>query len=404
MSAIHAAKQSRREALGRQLQDAVPRQPTQRLVTLLQQAVKWQSYTGQLPRIRQWWDDDDDSNDNDKGDRNDKSKTKKKRKRKEFDLVLGEVSAEHRPKLMVDADAFLASKHITNDYATISFGKKATCESAVFLPDGSTTGGIVTGSSDGLMEVYDLRGNLRTDLPYQARDEFMGHDAEVAVTALAISNDGQLLVSGAADGTVHVWRLDTGQRLRTIESSASSSVLATPSKHTTGISCLSLAPHGSHVLVAQGNDCREFGLRSGRMLKEFRGHTSYLTSCAYRLIARGVHSSDNHDESPEQLIVATSSGDGSVRIWNGTTADLIHVFHPVSLGQHRSGVGSSLVTAADTTTDDCPAVHGLHPLHTPRDTWIVVPRGRRAFLVHASGQVVRIFENNKNVRQRSSKQ
>ena len=369
----------------------MPRQPTQRLVTLLQQAIKWQAYTGQLPRIRQWWDNDNDGNEQETHDQQQQQQSNKlkKRKRKEFDLLLGEALYHGDNEMAVSAALNQANKkHVTRNYATISFGKNATCESVVFLPDG--TSGLVTGSSDGLIEVYDLQGNLRTtDLTYQAQDEFMGHDDEVAVTALAVSNDGQLLASGAADGSVHVWRLETGQRLRTIETTANN--------RSGIISCLALAPHGSQLLVAQGNDCREFGLRSGRMLKEFRGHTSYLTSCAYRLIAAKkdvVDDDDDKNEIHEQLIVVTASGDGSVRIWNGTTADIIHVLQPIALGRHMSGIGSSLLTVADTSTDDRPVVHGVHPLHTPDGTWIVVPRGRRAFLVNLMGKVLQIFQTN----------
>ena len=132
------------------------------------------------------------------------------------------------------------------------------------------------------------------------------------------------------------------------------------------------------------------------MLKEFRGHTSYLTSCAYRLIAARkdvvVVDDDDNVAIHEQLIVVTASGDGSVRIWNGTTADIIHVLQPVAMGRHMSGIGSSLLTVAETSADDRPVVHGLHPLHTPDDTWIVVPRGRRAFLVNLTGKVLQIFQ------------
>jgi WD40 repeat-containing protein SMU1 len=99
-------------------------------------------------------------------------------------------------------------------YATIRFGKKATAESAVFLPDAT---GLVTGSSDGLIEIWDAAQKyqqLRLDLPYQQAEELLGHDT--AITALAVSNDGLLLASGSTDGMVKVWRVDTGKCLRQI--------------------------------------------------------------------------------------------------------------------------------------------------------------------------------------------
>jgi len=369
-----SSKQARREELGQHLQDGVPRQPSQRLQTLIQQAIKWQAYTGQIPRIRQWWpdeEDDDDEGKQDPGDDKSRSHKKKKRKRKEFDLVLGEVSVDPMTvgTDIMGAAAVPIGKHITEDYASISFGKKSTCESAAFLTDGT---GLVTGSSDGLIEIWDSKGKLRTDLEYQANDDLLGHDNGSGVTSLSISNDGQLLASGAADGTVNLWRMDTGKCLRSIETSAAKS----------GISCLAFSPQGSHILTASHDGtCREFGLRTARMLKEFRGHTSYLTSCAYQLI-----------DSSSQLVVLTASGDGTVRIWNGQTADMLRILQPVSLGKHLSASGASIVLAEMSTTDR-PAIHGLHPLHTPTDTMVVVPRGVRAFLVDYSGVILQTFQD-----------
>ena len=406
-----STKQARRDELGRQLQEAVPQQPPQRLLTLLQQAIKWQSYTGQLPQIRQWWTTEEEEeeeketaeeqtkDDNDKLSST-KKKKKQKRKRKEFDLVLGEVSVD---PLTVGDDPTGAirlpkGKYVTEDYATISFGKKATCESAVFLPN-AVNPGLVTGSSDGLIEIWDTKkGQLRTDddFKYQANDELMGHDSGAAVTALAVSNDGQLLASGAADGMVHLWRLDTGKCLRTIETSAAQS----------GLACLHFSPQGSQLLTAsRDGTCREFGLRTARMLKEFRGHTAYLTGCFYQLVAAAVV--DDPSQQQQQLVVVTSSGDGSVRLWNGTTTDCLRVLQPVSLigrDHHRlSARGASIVTSgtdrgasssgADGDGTTSPAIHSVHPLHTPADSLIVVPRGVRAFLVDYSGTVLQTFQD-----------
>lgn len=53
------------------------------------------------------------------------------------------------------------------------------------------------------MEVWDPDTcRLRKDLPYQAREELMMHDA--AVLALAFSRDGEMLATGDTDGAVKV--------------------------------------------------------------------------------------------------------------------------------------------------------------------------------------------------------
>lgn len=368
-------KNSRREDIGNQLQGAIPKQPPQRLPVLLQQAIKWHSYTGQLPRIRRWWESDAE------GEEEGEHKGKR-HKRKEFDLVLGEVSVD-ATYVGDDFNGIPAkSKPVSEDYATIKFGKKAKCEAAAFLPDGS---GLVTGSSDGLIEIWDSTdGKLRTDLAYQQNDELLGHDNGAAVTAIAVSTDTTLLATGASDGVVNIWRIDTGKCLRTLQTSASAS----------GVSSLHFSPESSHILAANHDgNCREFGLRTARMLKEFRGHTSYLTMCSYELVQLVTD---------HQLVVVTASGDGSVRIWDGKTADVLYVLKPVSLGLGRSHLtsrGSSIVTAdlkranSGNSNEGSPSVHSVLKLHTPANTMILVPRGLRAFLVSYRGSVLRTFED-----------
>jgi WD40 repeat-containing protein SMU1 len=190
------SKQERRDELGQLLMDTIPQTPSNRLPALIQQAIKWQAHTGQLPMMKQYWSEENGAEPS--------SKTKRRKKRK-FDLVLGEsVVASATGKSMTstnDSDEHLFESIPSKVYSTLSFGKRATAEAAVFLPDGS---GLVTGSSDGLVEIWSSTSRytkLREDLPYQQTEELIGHD-DTVITAVTISNDGAILATGDANGLV----------------------------------------------------------------------------------------------------------------------------------------------------------------------------------------------------------
>ncbi len=70
---------------------------------------------------------------------------------------------------------------------------------------------------------------------------------------------------------MQVWKIKSGQCLRRFESA-----------HSQGVTSVAFSRDGSHVLSASYDGlARVHGLKSGKMLKEFRGHTSYVNHAAY---------------------------------------------------------------------------------------------------------------------------
>ena len=353
------SKQERRDELGRLLMESIPQIPSSRLTSLIQQAIKWQAHTGQLPVIKQHWSEEEGG-----------QPYKSKKRQKKFDLVLGEsavAASKARSATKVDED--LAESIPTKVYSTISFGKKATAEVAVFLPDGS---GLATGSSDGLVEIWSSTSRykeLRMDLPYQQSEELIGHD-DTIITAITVSNDGAMLATGDANGLVKVWKIDNGKCLREVAAHPNAS-----------ISCIDFSHDASHILTASHQTtCREYGLRTNRMLKEFRGHTSFVNTCRYMIVDDSV------------LRVVTGSADGTARVWDGKSSEILYVLRPFSNGRSLTEVGTSIVQKMDApNVDGCPNLHSVIPLHTPPEAIVLVPRGHRAFLVSLTGVVLRTF-------------
>jgi len=236
-----------------------------------------------MPMIRDFWQEDAPDN----GD--DEKKRKKPKQTKKFDLVLGEVNAENTTGDVLNArtgtikSSSSSYEHIPLDpYSTIKFGKKTVPTSCIFYTDTNINQtSLITGTSDGFIEVWDAESKfkkLRLDLDYQKIEEFMCHDPGddedaplPSVLAMALNSEGTILATGDSIGTILVWNLQTGQTL--VELSK---------VHGGAITCLDFSQDGSKILSgSQDGACREFGLRTKGMLKEFRGHDSFVNCCCY---------------------------------------------------------------------------------------------------------------------------
>mmetsp|Transcript_1030 Transcript_1030/g.1593 ORF Transcript_1030/g.1593 Transcript_1030/m.1593 type:complete len:718 (+) Transcript_1030:115-2268(+) len=400
-------QQKRRHFISKLLSKHVPEAPMGRLSSLLQQSVKWQCFTGAFPTVKKLFQEELDENDDDDGGGGGKKK-KKKRKTPEqkFDLVLGNVdlvgstdSKKHKRKSSSTKEG-IVERIPSRAKQTIRLGKKSYIESAIFLPDGR---GLVTGSSDGFIEVWGERTRsgddesspnsllqndidfekLRTsDLPYQKNDELMMQDS--SILAMDVSNDGTMLASASSYGDVCVWKIADGRLLRKLERTHGGSG---SNDQGCAVTCIQFSPDGSKVLSG-GHDstCREHGLLSSRMIKEFRGHKSYINCCSYIILPNS--SIVTHSESGGErnfLAVVTASADGSVMVWNCRSAEpLREIIPPISTSINTSVHDTESIVSSR-------SIHTVIHLHSPPNTMIVVPRSDQAFLMSLSGSILQTY-------------
>jgi WD40 repeat-containing protein SMU1 len=391
-----SSKQKRRKELAKRVKAHIPVAPSTRLISLLQQSIKWQVHSGEMPLIQNLWrSESDDEGEQESG---------KKRKRSEktrgsnmkFDLVLGKVQSlpsSYPSSNQRSARTSMLSDAIPKDpYRTIKFSKKTYVTSAIFFthienlerrkyasPKGCS---LVTGSSDGFIEIWDSESKftkLRMDLIYQKNDDLMCHyaaegatsSASPSILALCVNPDGTMLASGDFMGTICIWNIESGKCLITL-----------PQVHAGAITSLDFSKDGedsSRVLsCSQDGTCREFGLRSKRMLKEFRGHSSFVNVGRYAITTGG----GSGGEEAESLLVITASADGTVRIWDGKSSEVKCVLNPVSL---QSNI-SSLVTTPG-SGERTGNIHTAMLLHSPSNTMLVIPRGPQAFLLDFVGNI-----------------
>ncbi|CAJ1938266.1 unnamed protein product [Sphenostylis stenocarpa] len=335
-----STKERRRAQIAQGLAAEVTVVPPSRLMALIGQSLKWQQHQGLLPPGTQ------------------------------FDLFRGTAAM----KQDVDDMYPTALSH------TIKFGTKSHAECACFSPDGQF---LVSCSVDGFIEVWDyISGKLKKDLQYQAEEVFMMHDD--AVLCVDFSRDSEMLASGSQDGKIKVWRIRTGQCLRRLERAHSQGVtsvsfsrdgsqLLSTSFDSTARGVRPLSIEITHFCAAlQSNSCeslvillkrRIHGLKSGKMLKEFRGHTSYVNDATF-----------THDGSR----VITASSDCTIKVWDVKTTDCIQTFKPPP--PLRGGDAS---------------VNSVHIFPKNTDHIVVCNKTSSIYIMTLQGQVVKSFSSGK---------
>eukprot|EP00933_Yihiella_yeosuensis_P041190 TRINITY_DN35611_c0_g1_i1.p1 TRINITY_DN35611_c0_g1~~TRINITY_DN35611_c0_g1_i1.p1 ORF type:complete len:530 (+),score=112.53 TRINITY_DN35611_c0_g1_i1:132-1721(+) len=310
-------KEKRRSSIAQAIGKTVNVAPPSRLLALVGQAMKWQQHVGLLP------------------------------KNARIDVFRG--VATHALE-----ESEQCPTHVSK---TIKFGAKSHAECAVFSPDGQFC---VSGSVDGFVEVWDYQsGTLRKDLSYQEEGSFMMHDK--AVIACAFNKDSELLATGSQDGQIKVWRIATGQCARRYERA-----------HTDGVSWITWSKDSSQLLTASfDKSARVHGIKSGKTLKEFRGHTSYVNSAVF-----------NRDNNK----IITASSDSHVIVFDARTTEVIIKITPPP-PPHASSIMDFAV--------NCALLAPKIALYGDQETIFVCTRTNTILLMNLSGQVLKSFSSGK---------
>lgn len=297
------SREKRRSQIAQSLSGEVTVVPSSRLLVLLGQSLKWQQYQGLLPQ--------------------------------------GSTIDLFRGKTMILEEEDEAFPNRLSK--TINFGTKSHVEVATFSSDGQY---LVTGTVDGFIEVWNfMTCKLRTDLKYQQQENFMR--MEDAVLSLSFNKDSDLLASGSMDGKIIIWKISTGECVRKFERA-----------HNKGVNCLQFNKDCTQILSSSYDQTiRVHGLKSKKMLKEFRGHASFVNVVIY-----------SHD----QYHIISGSADGVVKIWNVKTTECTSSYKSTAVA------GSSTIEVP---------VNNIHLMVKTPEHFLVCTRTNTLSIMNMTGQV-----------------
>jgi WD40 repeat protein len=186
-------------------------------------------------------------------------------------------------------------------------GHTAKVNAIAITPDGNT---LVSGSDDRQINLW----NLKTGKWYHT---FSGQ-AE-AVLSLAISSDGKKIASGCVDRKISTWQIDKKQFLQTFFYSNF------PYSHNGFVNSVVFSPDSRFIASASSDKTiKIWGGYTGNLKLALSGHTDAVLSVAI---------------SPDSKILASGSVDKTIRLWDCTTWKPLEIFT-----QHLAAINTVVIS------------------------------------------------------------
>ncbi len=190
-----------------------------------------------------------------------------------------------------------------------------------FSADGQT---VASSSLDGRINVWNLGGGCVSGNPCAPSYTISENLSRGARYSVAISPDGQTLVSGRYQDGLKLWDLKTGNLLRTLDVQAAGAIAVSPN----GKTLIGTGPKGS---------VKVWSLQTGEVLRTLPSESDRNPGLAF-------NSPGAFAVSPSGQVLASDSESGTIELWNLQTGELLD-----TLRGHSSQI-SSLAFSADGQT------------------------------------------------------
>lgn len=167
-----------------------------------------------------------------------------------------------------------------------------------------------SGSSNGSIKVWPVE----TIAAQKSQTNLRGQALKAigpAVSAIAFHpTNPNWLISGDAEGTLHIWDIEREQITLTFASSPVPTSASSPdaasdagleAQSNTTITSLSLSPDGRYVASAMADTIQIWDIQTGRLTQTLSGHNAQVSDLAF---------------SPDGIVLASSSHNQTVKTWN----------------------------------------------------------------------------------------
>jgi WD40 repeat protein len=165
-------------------------------------------------------------------------------------------------------------------------------------PDGKY---VASGHDNGMLAIWDASSG-------QMFRQYRGHINRVM--AVTWTPDSKQILTGGEDHTLRLWELNTGREVRRFEGHSDWVFgVAVSADGKRALSCSGLWNNG----WLPGNDktARLWDMTTGKEVRQFKGHTSWIRVCAF---------------SPDGKHVLTAGGDHTARLWDVNNGKEVRVF------------------------------------------------------------------------------
>ncbi len=205
-------------------------------------------------------------------------------------LIVGllgtQVYGYFRYGLLLSDPIFLVSALPSSIFLARSlFGNFGNINCVAITPDNQT---LVAGTGTvGKVRLWNLKTGQQLE-PIDAHFDRIG--------AIAISPNGQKLVTASDDKSIKIWDLKTGARM------------LTRTGHTAAINAVAISPNGKYVVTGSNDQTTKiWDFQSGDLVETIGGHSGAVLSVAI---------------SPDSQTIVTGTKDKSIQVWDFNTGKL----------------------------------------------------------------------------------